>query len=125
MFRHVIELADTNTVLPPGAVAGWLSDAVFERIVFDGPDRVMSVSRQRGFRGAVRRAVQVRDRRCAHLYCDRPVGECAVDHIVEYAKGGVTAEFNGRLYCNFHNEERNRRPDDELDRETTPVLVDR
>jgi hypothetical protein len=89
--------------------------------VFDGPDRVLAVSRQRSFRGAVRRAIQVRDRRCAHPYCDRFVSECAVDHIVEYASGGCTSEQNGRLYCAFHNELRNRQSQD--DRRAAPVFA--
>lgn len=120
-FRRTLELADSNTIIPPGSAARWLDDAVFERIVFDGPDRVLAVSRQRSFRGAVRRAIQVRDRRCAHPYCDRPVSECAVDHIVEYASGGCTSQENGRLYCAFHNELRNyQRP---ADRKTDPVFA--
>ena len=120
-FRRTLELADSNTIIPPGSAARWLDDALFERIVFDGPDRVLAVSRQRSFRGAVRRAIQVRDRRCVHPYCDRPVSECAVDHIVEYAAGGRSSEENGRLYCSFHNELRNRQAQD--DRKTDLVFA--
>ncbi len=36
-----------GTVLTPGALVPWLADAHIERVVFDGPDRVMAVGRRR------------------------------------------------------------------------------
>ena len=80
---------------------------MYKRQVFDGPDRVLSVSRRREFTGALRRAIEVRDRECGHDLCDRPAGECEVDHIDPYALGGVTSLENGRLLCGFHNRLRN------------------
>ncbi len=101
-FARVCELA-SGTVLTPGSLVPHLTESMIERIVFDGRDRVMAVGRQRLFTGAVRRAIEVRDRRCTHPFCDRPVDACQADHIVPWGDGGITSEANGRLRCGYHN----------------------
>lgn len=101
--RHLCELAN-GTVITPGELVPWLSTADLETILFDGPSTVISLSRQRTFTGALRRAIQVRDRHCQHPSgCEVPADECDVDHIVPYAAGGPTDQFNGRLECPTHN----------------------
>ena len=71
-FAHVCELA-AGTVIAPGQIVPLLSDPEIERVVFDGPNRVISVSHKRRFTGAVRRAIEVRDRHCTHPSgCDEP-----------------------------------------------------
>jgi hypothetical protein len=113
-FARVCELA-TGTVITPGQIVPHLAEAEIERIVFDGPDRVISVSRRRRFTGALRRAIEVRDRHCQHPSgCDEPAEGCDVDHIVPYTDGGPTSQDNGRLECRPHNRDRakhDRRPD--------------
>ena len=88
----------------PGQLVPLLSEAEIERVVFDGPDRVISVSRRRRFTGALRRAIEVRDRHCQHPSgCDEPADRCDVDHIQPYTDGGPTSLDNGRLACWPHN----------------------
>jgi hypothetical protein len=102
-FRHMCELSN-GTVISPRQLAGWLTDAVIETVLFNGPSTVVSVSRRRSFTGALRRAVEVRDRHCQHPSgCDEPVDRCDVDHIVPFSRGGATSQFNGRLECAVHN----------------------
>lgn len=117
-LARICELA-TGTVVAPGQVIPLLSDADLERIVFDGPDRVMSVSRKRRFTGALRRAIEVRDRRCQHPSgCDEPATRCDIDHVRPWIEGGETSQQNGRLYCWRHNRDalfRNAQPPDEHD----------
>jgi hypothetical protein len=61
----VIELWNRH-ILSPAAAARWLTDAEVERIVFDGTGRALDVGpRRRFFRGALRRAIEVRDRTCS------------------------------------------------------------
>jgi hypothetical protein len=94
----------SGTVVPPDLVREWLADADVERIVFDGPARVVEVGRRRRFfTGAARRAVEVRDRHCAHPGCYVPAEDCQVDHVVPWEAGGPTTVDNGRLLCAFHN----------------------
>ena len=49
-LAHVCELAN-GTVIAPGQVVPQLGEADIERVVFDGPDRVIAVSRRRRFTG--------------------------------------------------------------------------
>jgi len=106
---QVCELAD-GTVLSPGSLVPWLTEAYLERVVF-APGRRSEVSAQaRLFTGGTRRAIELRDRECAHPYCDIPADKCQADHIDPVNEGGVTVEENGRMLCGFHNRLRNIRP---------------
>jgi hypothetical protein len=102
-FRgRVCELAD-RTVITPGTVASLLDEALVERVVFDGPSRVIDLGRARRFSGAVRRALDVVDRGCTHGGCDLPAERCQGDHIQPWSRGGQTDPDNGQLRCGYHN----------------------
>lgn len=102
-FTHLCELAN-GTVVTPAQLAPWMTTADLETILFDGPSVVVSVSHKRTFAGALRRAIEVRDRRCQHRAgCDVPADRCDVDHIVPWNQRGPTSQFNGRLECPAHN----------------------
>lgn len=102
-----------QTVLTPGTLAGWLTEADVERVVFGPASRVLDVGAHgRFFRGGLRRGIEVRDRTCFHPTCDEPPDRAQIDHVVEAAKGGPTTQENGRLGCAFHNRRRNTHPDD-------------
>jgi len=106
----ICELAN-GAVVTPGALASWITQADIERVVFDAPSRVVDVGvHQRLFTGATRRAIEVRDRRCYHPYCDVNADKCQVDHIIPWSHGGPTTLANGRLACGFHNRARNTNP---------------
>jgi Domain of unknown function (DUF222) len=104
----VAELLD-GTVLPAGAVARVMLDAHIRKVVFDGPDRVLSISsKTRFFSGLLREAIELRDRECQAPLCDAPGGDCDVDHVVPYPEG-ETSEANGELLCGYHNRRKGRR----------------
>jgi Domain of unknown function (DUF222) len=107
-FSKICELAD-GTVVSPGEVVPYLGEADIERIVFDGPSRVLDVGvRRRLFGGATRRAIEVRDRTCTHPSgCDVVAEDCDIDHIVPWPLGGETTQANGRCLCGVHNRRRN------------------
>lgn len=108
-LAHICELA-TGTVIAPGQIVPLLSDADIERVVFEGPDRVISVSRKRRFTGALRRAIEVRDRHCQHHSgCDEPATTCDIDHIQPHSEGGLTSQDNGQLGCHPHNRDPHKR----------------
>jgi hypothetical protein len=114
-LSQLCELED-GTVLAPSDLLALLRDADLESVIFDGADTVLSVSKRRTFSGALRRAIEVRDRRCQHTAgCEEPPGHCDVDHIVPYGQGGVTSQFNGRLLCQASN-----RNPEKRDRDATP-----
>ena len=105
-LAHLCELAE-GTVVAPGQIVPLLTEADIERIVFDGPDRVIAVSRRRRFTGALRRAIEVRDRHCQHPSgCDEPAANCDVDHTRPYADGGETSQENGEIECHPHNRDK-------------------
>lgn len=95
---------DDETVIAPGQLTKGLAEADFERVVCDPRGRVVEVSTKRRFTGALRRAIQVRDRHCQHPSgCDVPAPRCDVDHIVPHSQRGETSYDNGRLACPTHN----------------------
>ncbi len=101
--RHLCELA-TGIVVTPEDLAPHIDTAVMQTFLFDARHSVLGVSRQRTFRGVLRRAIQVRDRRCQHKsVCPTPASECDVDHRTPAARGGPTSEINGRMECRTHN----------------------
>ncbi|HEY8544289.1 MAG TPA: DUF222 domain-containing protein, partial [Acidimicrobiales bacterium] len=100
---RICQLAN-GTVLTPGQVAAMLTEADIERVVFESPSRVIDVSeRTRLFRGALRRAIEVRDQFCAHPGCHVPAEHCEIDHIHPHAQGGPTTQDNARLLCPHHH----------------------
>jgi hypothetical protein len=106
---RICELED-GTVVHPAELRAFLADADIERIVFAGPKRVIEVGeRTRFFTGALRRAIQVRDRHCQdESGCDEPISRSEVDHKDEFEDGGLTTQENGALKCGSHNRRKHR-----------------
>ncbi len=103
----VHEIANTGAVVTPGRIASLLPDADIERVVFDSPSRVIDVGEtRRYFTGALRRAIEVRDRTCAHPTCDTPAQQCEIDHVKPFTKGGPTHQDNGTPRCGVHNRQK-------------------
>ncbi len=120
-FTDLCEMA-SGTVITPRQLVPWLDTADLEAILFDGPSTVVSVSHRRTFTGAVRRAIQVRDRHCQHpAGCDVPASRCDVDHIVPHCQGGETSQFNGRLECPTHNRHADRHDHDAIPLPARPL----
>jgi hypothetical protein len=96
-----------NDMVTPGRLLAHLDRAWIERIVFDGPSRVIDVGvRRRLFDGATRRAVEVAGLECFHETCETPAQDCEIDHIQPWSAGGPTTQDNGRPACDFHNRNR-------------------
>ncbi|MEO7555476.1 MAG: DUF222 domain-containing protein [Acidimicrobiales bacterium] len=110
-FRDALCETDRGVTLNPHQVVPLLTDADIERIVFGADSRVLDVgARERFFTGALRRAIEVRDRHCAHPSdCHVPAPDCHIDHITDYAAGGLTTQTNGQLLCPVHNRSKHRR----------------
>jgi hypothetical protein len=99
-------------IITPGTAAAHLTEADVERIVFSSPSRVIDVgAKRRFFTGALRRAIEIRDRTCFHPSCDEVPQRPEVDHIHEACKGGETTQENGQYGCGFHNRDRYLHPE--------------
>lgn len=108
--ERLCELSN-GTVVTPGQLLPILKVADVERIIFDGPSKVIDVGvRRRLFTGATRTAVHARDRGCTHPSCDEPLDRCQVDHVIPWSRGGLTTQANGQDKCRFHNLEKGDRP---------------
>ena len=120
-FRgRICQLAD-GTVVAPESLQPQVTEAMVQRAVWKSAKRVEISETARLFTGATRRAVEVRDQRCRHPYCeDIPAERCQVDHIVPFSRGGPTTQENGRLLCPFHNRLRNKPPPPKEDRRAPP-----
>jgi hypothetical protein len=119
-FAQICELAD-GSLLGHATVAGLLDEAAVERIVFDGPSRVIDLGRARSFTGAARRAVEVADRHCQGPGCHVPAERCDIDHTWRWTDGGPTRPDNGQARCGPHNRARERPPP--CTRRTLPPLT--
>jgi len=101
--RRLCELGSGH-VVHPDDLAPFIDTALVESFLFDGPLVIIAKSSQRTFTGALRRAIQVRDRRCTHRSgCDTPAQDADVDHYRPASKGGPTTQTNGRVKCHPHN----------------------
>jgi hypothetical protein len=97
--RDLCELG-SRQIIDHRTLAPYLLDALLESVIFDGPTRVLGVSKQRSFTGAVRKAIEVRDRVCQHEHhCRTPANRADIDHIVPWSEGGETSQSNGRVLC--------------------------
>lgn len=102
-FARMCELAN-GTRLAPGLLVPLLSEAQIETFIFGGRKRLVGASRKRFFTGALRRAIEIRDRRCTHPSgCDIHAEWSDVDHIIAHSRLGPTAFENGRVRCATHN----------------------
>jgi hypothetical protein len=106
---RLCELAN-RTVVTPGSLVPHLTDALIERVVMDGPSRVIDVGEARLFTGATRRAVQILGQECFDPTCETPAEDCEVDHVIEHRHGRPTRTWNGRPACGYHNRRRSRGP---------------
>jgi hypothetical protein len=116
-LNRLCELA-SGTVIAPGQLVPYLGQADIQRIVYDGKSRRINElgERTRVFSGPLREAILLRDRRCVEPGCGVPADECEVDHVVPYAKGGVTTQDNGVARCGHHNRRKSDTdPDDHYD----------
>jgi hypothetical protein len=119
---RVCELAG-GTVIAPGAVAELLGQdaTLIERVVFDGPNRIVDISSARSFRGTLRRILEVKHPRCTHPTCDVPAHRCQGDHVLAWSQGGLTTQHNGQLQCGPHNRWRHTHPDRDPARRSDPT----
>ena len=101
--RRLCELA-SGAVIHPDDLASHIDDAVIESFLFDGPSTIIAKTDRRLFTGTLRRAIQIRDRRCQHASgCPTPAIDCDIDHRRPAARGGPTSQFNGHTECIPHN----------------------
>jgi hypothetical protein len=97
-------MLDTGGRLSPAQVRQLACDAKVIPAVLGGDGQVLDLGRSRRLiTGALRRALEVRDRGCAFPGCDRPPRWCDGHHIHPWVDGGPTSLDNSVLLCGFHH----------------------
>ena len=95
---------DTGQALSAETVRRLACDAGIIPAVLNGAGLPLDLGReQRLFKGALRRALVLRDGGCAFPGCDRPPKWCEGHHPVHWCDGGTTCLANGVLLCGHHH----------------------
>jgi Domain of unknown function (DUF222)/HNH endonuclease len=90
--------------VPLETIRRLLCDCSIGRVIMRGESEVLDLGRrERVANRALRRALELRDRRCAFPGCDRPVEWCDVHHLVPWERGGRTNLDNCCLLCRRHH----------------------
>jgi hypothetical protein len=99
-----------GTPITPGQLVPLITQADIERIVYAGESReVLDLgAKTRFFTGALRRAIQLRDRQCVEPGCRIPADQCEVDHDTPNSLGGPTNQFNGKCRCRTSHRHKSR-----------------
>lgn len=102
---------DDGTVISPTQMIEQAVLGHVRRLVYRAPGVILDHGRSRRlFTGALRQAIQARDRECSHPGCEIPARRCEVDHVVEWDDGGTTSHDNGRARCSYHHRNHKPRP---------------
>ncbi len=95
---------DSGTVITPTQGVEQALKGHIRRLVYQSPGVILDYGRStRLFTGALRQAIQARDRTCRHPGCDLPARQCEIDHITEWQHGGTTIHTNADTRCSYHH----------------------
>jgi hypothetical protein len=102
-LRYAMARLAVDLVSGPAGVA-----AVLRRGLLDKPYNAPSLPLDIGYSDSIpwhiRRAVLLRDRKCAWPRCGRPAAHCDVHHLRHKKDGGETSVENCVLVCQFHHD---------------------
>jgi hypothetical protein len=95
---------DTGEHLSPTTTRRLACDATILPAILSSHAQVLDVGRTRRlFTGALRTALNLRDRGCTFPSCDRPTAYTDAHHITSWLNGGPTALHNAVLLCRHHH----------------------
>ena len=95
---------DSGAVITPTQGIEQALKGHIRRLVYQSPSVILDYGRStRLFTGALRQAIQARDRTCQHPGCDQPARLCEIDHITEWQHGGTTTHTNAATRCSYHH----------------------
>ena len=99
-----LALLGENTHIRPETARRLACDAEIVPALLGSRGEVLDIGRKtRTIPNALRRAVVLRDRHCAHPGCRRRARRGQVHHIVHWADGGETCLENCVLLCSYHH----------------------
>jgi hypothetical protein len=103
LLRCTIARLTIDFVSGPGGVARALRTGLLPQ-PFNAPSLPLDIGQATSIPGHIRRAVLLRDKRCAWPRCGRAAVYCDVHHIRHQGDGGETSVANCVLLCQFHHD---------------------
>jgi hypothetical protein len=104
-FTGRLALLGENTYVRPDTARRLACDAELIPAVLGSRGEILDLGRKmRIVSQALRRAVILRDRHCAHPGCRRRARRCQVHHICHWADGGESCLENCVLLCSYHHQ---------------------
>jgi hypothetical protein len=102
-LRYAIARLAVDLVSGPAGVAAVLRGGLLQA-PYNTPSLPLDIGYSDTIPAAIRRAVLLRDRRCAWPRCGRPAARCDVHHITHRKDGGTTSVKDCVLLCQFHHD---------------------
>jgi hypothetical protein len=102
-LRYAMARLAIDLVSGPAGVAAVLRRGLLEK-PYNTPSLPLDIGYAESIPWQVRRAVLLRDRKCAWPRCGRPAVYCDVHHLRHKADGGETSVGNCILACQYHHD---------------------
>ncbi|MBO0816265.1 MAG: HNH endonuclease [Actinobacteria bacterium] len=97
-MRYAMARLAIDLVSGPAGVASVLRRGLLDK-PYNTPSLPLDIGHSSAIPGHVRRAVLLRDKKCAWPRCGRPVAHCDVHHLRHKADGGETSPSNYICVC--------------------------
>jgi len=102
-LRYAMARLAVDLVSGPAGIAAILRTGLLEA-PYNTPSLPLDIGYSDSIPAHIRRAVLLRDRRCAWPRCGRPAAWCDVHHLRHKKDGGKTSASNCVLLCQFHHD---------------------
>jgi uncharacterized protein DUF222 len=102
-LRYAMARLAVDLVSGPSGVAAILRQGLLDK-PYNTPSLPLDIGYSDTIPGHIRRAVLLRDRKCAWPQCGRPAVYCDVHHLRHKEDGGETSAANCALVCQFHHD---------------------
>jgi hypothetical protein len=102
-LRYAMARLAVDLVSGPAGLAAVLRTGLLEQ-PYNTPSLPLDIGYSDDIPASIRRAVLLRDRRCAWPRCGRPAAWCDVHHIRHKKDGGKTSVSSCVLLCQFHHD---------------------
>ncbi len=102
-LRYAMARLAVDLVSGPAGVAALLRQCLLGK-PYNTPSLPLDIGYSDSIPAHIRRAVLLRDKRCAWPQCGRPAVYCDVHHLRHKADGGETSVENCALVCQYHHD---------------------
>jgi hypothetical protein len=102
-LRHAMARLAVDLVSGPAGVAAILRQGLLQQ-PYNTPSLPLDIGYSDSIPWRIRRAVQLRDKKCAWPRCGRPAVYCDVHHLRHKEDGGETSVDNLVLACQYHHD---------------------